>query len=505
MKIAFKADASREMGTGHVMRCLALASALKKLGAEISFVSREFDGNANDLIRECGFTVLPLPSLRPENWKADADQTIAALSKAQLRPDWLVADHYALARPWEERLRSVAKRILVIDDLANRPHDADMLVDQNFRAESSSDERYAGLLASQCRQLLGLKYALLREEFVVAAASAQARTCEVARIAVCFGGTDPTNETTRALEALESLGLPGVSIDVIAGKSNANVEALQQLRAKSPRTLLHVQTKRMAELLASADLAIGAGGVGLWERACVGVPSVTLAIADNQVPGAQAFAEAGHHLYLGKAADVTAEALAGAIEALLGDKQRLRHFSSSTLKLVDGRGAERVARLMCPLAITLRKAEPADRDRIFEWRNDPAVRRNIHDTSEISRQAHDQWFTAALSNPARELLIGEAEDGPVGVLRFDVTDTNALVSIYLVPSRIGAGLGAALLEAGTAWVRANRPEVATINAEVLPENKASAAAFTAAGYSKRETGFVKKLKPASSSGFSGRR
>ncbi|MBY0578115.1 MAG: UDP-2,4-diacetamido-2,4,6-trideoxy-beta-L-altropyranose hydrolase [Burkholderiales bacterium] len=478
MTVAFRADASSQIGTGHVMRCLALASALKEKAV---FLCREYPGHLFEQIESSGHLLIRLPTPEPpDRAHHDARDTLAALEKTG-GCDWLVADHYAIDACWEESMRSVSKKIMVIDDLSDRNHDCDLLLDQNLHAQN----RYNELTPSTCIKLLGPQYALLRPEFRQARANLRAREGKFERILVFFGGSDPGNATTRALEAIQGLEATDLAIDVVAGNANPHLEDIRQSCESMPGAIFHRQAKNMQELMMEADLAIGAGGIATWERCCLGLPSIVISIAPNQESIAQCAAEFGALRYLGKADEVPLADIIQALKQMMGDRNRLLGMSEKGKSLVDGLGAVRVAHIMNSISqngILLRHAFENDARKLFEWRNAPETRRHAFNPDRIAWEDHLAWLKNSLSNPDRHLLIGEQDHRPIGVLRYDLAGSIAEVSVYLVPGLYGRGLGSRLIEAGTIWAGLNLPNIATLRARILTENIASRKAFAKAGY-----------------------
>ena len=290
MRVVFRVDSSLDIGTGHVMRCLTLGERLKESGIAVTFICRDLPGNLSGYIESRGFAVqrLPAPStltaagLSTHNygawlgvhWQDDAAQTAELLAQSGA-VDWLVVDHYALDAGWERRLRPLVQKIMAIDDLANRTHDCDLVLDQNFYLDL--EDRYDRLVPTQCVKLLGPRYALLRPEFRQARKNLRERDGQVKRILVFFGGSDAGNETAKALEAIRLLNRPEIAVDVVVGGINPHRRQIEELCAGWPATTCHCQVNNMAELMAGADLAIGAGGTTTWERCCLGLPSVTSA------------------------------------------------------------------------------------------------------------------------------------------------------------------------------------------------------------------------------------
>ncbi len=509
MHIAIRTDASLQIGTGHVMRCLTLARRLRAGGGEVLFICREHAGHLCETIAAAGFEVrrLPppdavaaaLPADAPAHahwlgvdWAHDSSQSAAALP---WRPDWLVVDHYALDARWQGAMRPAVARILVLDDLADRAHDCDLLVDQNLSL--ADPQRYDALLPARAQRLLGPRFALLRDEFAAARQTLAARSGAVGRLLVFFGGADAGNETGKVLAALEQLQATGIKADVIAGGANPHYARLRAQCAGLPHITLHRQVDNMAEFIAGADLAIGAGGGAMWERACLGLPTIVIAVAGNQEGGSNAMGELGGALYLGPAPGVTAQLVVSALRLACAAPALLRHVAAQGMALVDGRGAERVVRQMARMAgpeMALRQAQPADCDDLWRWRNAEAVRRFSGDGQPIPLEAHRRWFAATLSDPARQLLVGEIAGRAAGILRYDREQDSATVSVYLTPEFIGRGVGTALIAAGSAWVTGHWPQVTQIRAAVQPENSASAAAFLAAGYVPQLNIYVQRLK-----------
>ncbi|MCK4633117.1 MAG: UDP-2,4-diacetamido-2,4,6-trideoxy-beta-L-altropyranose hydrolase, partial [candidate division Zixibacteria bacterium] len=240
MRVVIRCDASIEIGTGHVMRCLTLAEQLRADGASVAFVSREFDGHLCEIIGNKQFMCFRLPKPGQQfsdqfadeyarwlavPWREDAEQTAASLRSETGETGWLVVDHYGLGKDWEEFLRPQVGAIMVIDDLANRPHDCDMLLDQNLHPKSET--RYNGLVAGTCELLLGPNYAMLRPQFAQVREKMLKRDGSIQRILIFMGGADPFNHTSKAVEAV--LGLSDLSADVIVGRSNPNASAIIEM------------------------------------------------------------------------------------------------------------------------------------------------------------------------------------------------------------------------------------------------------------------------------------
>ncbi|MBM7484102.1 UDP-2,4-diacetamido-2,4,6-trideoxy-beta-L-altropyranose hydrolase [Bradyrhizobium sp. USDA 3686] len=356
-----RVDASVQMGMGHLTRCLTLANALAEGGIRSCFLLRGHAAGLASLVEGNRHAVRLLPDPRaaisaemtgagsgyahwlPTTWQRDAEQTCQAMDEIG-SADWLIVDHYALDARWENACRRDGLRILAIDDLADRSHDCDILLDQNLVLQM--DTRYRDRVSEACVQLFGPRYALLRPEFAEQRRLSTGRSGEIGRILVCYGGSDPTNETAKAVQAIASLASPRMAVDVVIGHSNPHAESIMRICSALPHAEVHRGANNLAELMRRADLSIGAGGVMSWERCCLGLPSVVVDIAANQVGALTALAEAGAALYLGSAASVTAETLADAIRSLRADSARARALAEAAFALADGEGRNRVAARM---------------------------------------------------------------------------------------------------------------------------------------------------------------
>ena len=322
--VAIRVDSSRVIGSGHLMRCLTLGERLRSEGAQVFFVCRDLPGNLYDLVHEKGFVFKVLPRHEDDStlngyaaWltvsqETDAQETRLVLDA--LAPiSRLVVDSYALDETWEKAMRPIVGEIFVIDDLANRQHDCDILLDQNFYR--GLEHRYDGLVPKSCRLLLGPRHILLRREFYVAKRSLRVRDGELHRILIFYGGSDETRETEKAIQALLLLKMPQVEADVVVGSGNMRQKQICRLCDKYDFLHFHIQVSNMAELMANADLCLGAGGTTTWERCFLGMPAIVTAVAENQFQVCEDCSEAGFIHYAGRWKDVSAESLAQAMQS----------------------------------------------------------------------------------------------------------------------------------------------------------------------------------------------
>lgn len=359
MKIAFRVDASLQIGTGHVMRCLTLADALKAQGADCHFISREHPGHLLEVIDQRGYKVhrLAAPVSHAKKaqepahaawlgstWQTDAADTAAIL--ADLQPDWLVVDNYALDQRWEEALAPHYRQLLVIDDLADRAHNCDLLLDQNLGRQPA---HYSQWVPAHCRVLTGPHYALLRPEFAALRAySLQRRQAQPAlrQLLITMGGVDQPNATGQVLQALKTCALPAdCRITVVMGLTAPWLQNVQELAAQMLwQTDVVVNVSDMAQRMADSDLAIGAAGSTSWERCCLGLPTLLVVLADNQQASAQALEVAQAARLIGVVSDIAKQLPLAVLELVDSDSQNRMSLAASAI--TEGQGVEKILKAM---------------------------------------------------------------------------------------------------------------------------------------------------------------
>ncbi len=365
MRVMFRSDASVEIGTGHVMRCLTLADALKAAGAECHFVCRAHVGHLLERIRQQGHQVHELPaeliSVQPgqvaeaslpahahwlgADWQCDARQTMEIAR--QIAPDWLVVDHYALDAHWESALRLVVGKILVIDDLGDRLHVCDLLLDQTHGCEQSV---YRPLVPAQCKFLLGTDYALLRPEFRDWRdfSLRRRRSPVLKRILVSLGGMDKENHTCRVLESLKQCDLPkDAHITVVMGSAAPWLDSVREKTGSMPwSTEVHVNVSNMAQLMAESDFCVGAAGSTTWERCALGIPAIVIILADNQRKIAQALKMSGAAILIDEYKRFDENGFFDALRKVMSDTSSLYKMSLIAREICDGAGTSKVAKIM---------------------------------------------------------------------------------------------------------------------------------------------------------------
>lgn len=537
MKFVIRADASLQIGSGHVMRCLTLADLLQQNGHNVTFICREHDGHLADFIRQKGFDVQLLAKSNSENFtKNHAHSAWLGVSETddfaecqsilqQLKPDWLIIDHYAIGQVWERLAKQTLPnvKILAIDDLADRVHDCEILLDQNFGRQAQDYQALVphALLNSHCQLLLGSRYTLLRDEFRTWRDIRLKRRKSITNpknILVNLGGVDNDNITLKILQSLNSFiqnSAKQFNVTVVMGKTAPHIASVQDF-AKQANFLCHVivNANNMAELMANADLAIGAAGSTTWERCCLGLPMVLIVLADNQKVIAEALAEKNVVKVVDDIAKLDAQ-----LPVLLSElSEQYQRFSRKSAELVDGHGAKRVANW---LAFTQRfdnvamwPATTADTQRVWQWRNHTDVRQWMFGQDEIALAEHETWFGRQLNNPNVHLRIFTVNGEPMGFVNVtQITvdkyqtlnlpksihnEKTANWGFYLSPDcPKGQGLGYALGVLAIAHVF-NTTDIGKITAQVLAYNTASLAlhrklGFTEVGVLKQHFGVGEKV------------
>ncbi|MGG7646088.1 UDP-2,4-diacetamido-2,4,6-trideoxy-beta-L-altropyranose hydrolase [Rhodovulum sp. YNF3179] len=512
--IAFRADASIEIGTGHMMRCLTLADTLAEAGADCHVLCRDLPGDLTSLVQERGHRchLLPAPEAHADDG-ATPHSAWLGVTRAQdardcqpilddLRPDWLVVDHYALDAAWERAVHPAVGQVLAIDDLADRPHECHLLLDQNL---GRATEDYDGLVPAECARLIGPRYALLRPEFRARREESLARRKDgrLEHILVSLGGVDQDNATGQVLDALAGAPLPAECwITVVLGPSAPWKEGIRELAARMPvPTELRVGVRDMAALMAEADLAIGAAGSSAWERCCLGLPTLLVVLAENQVPAADALVRAG------AASQLTSDQAAlplGLREVLEAPDlpTKLMQMSKASAGLVDGSGIPKIVnRIFSEPPYCVRPARFEDAEAIYDWRYRGNAARYYRNTDIPTLTQHLEWMRSALENSERTLLMVESGTGPVAHVRIDKNSDDPdclIVSICISRSLRGQGQAAAILRA--ALTQNVVPAGTRFLAEVHKEHATSLRLFGSLSFTEeaRDGEFVRLSMPAES-------
>ncbi len=372
--LILRADASIAMGTGHVMRCLALAQAWQdqarqEQGWAMHFCHGRDDGrpakNASAPKSLKSLTVAAIPgSLQ------DAAQVVK-LARAR-NSNWIVVDGYQFEVEYQRRLKAAGLKVLVVDDTGHAgAYVADLVLDQNAHATKDFYQQRE----SYSQLLLGPRYALLRREFRPWREWKREIAPVARKVLLTVGGSDPDNVSIRIIRGLGLLAENNLETTIVAGGANPHIDSLEEeIGRMGGRFRLVRDTFDMPRLMADADVAISAAGITCWELCLLGLPAVLIDVAENQTPVAHELERRGVAIYAGRSQQVTPEDIAARLRLLLAVPERRAAMSERGRRLVDGGGAERVVSAMQPLILHLRPAERKDCRLLWEWANDPVTR-----------------------------------------------------------------------------------------------------------------------------------
>jgi len=492
--IAIRVDASTRMGIGHVMRCLTLAKKLQLQNAQVVFLCKRHQGNLISFISQHGFTVLPLsaPSENIEQQKddkkwlgctyqQDAQEVTQVLTHSPWL-DWLIVDHYSLDGRWQKLVKPLTNKIMVIDDLANREHYCDLLLDQTLNRKKQD---YQNLVPKHCQLLLGANFMLLRDEFSQHRPLAKTKRKNiktVKNLLISIGGTDPDNITEQIINSLITLKnrQPDIAIQVVASPMSVHLKQLKTIVHKYKWIEIIVSPKSMAKLILDADIAIGASGATAWERCCLGLPTLTFVSAKNQETIAKNIAQAGASINLGYYQQMSPESLIKALQKLQNKKEYLT-MAKQNFKCCDGLGANRVVKAICKLlddAVFLFPVTISDASLIFKWQSNPEVRKFLRNNKPVQWEEHINWLTNTLANPDIHLFFIKYNESEVGTLRLDkINKKQWEISIMIDPLQQGKKFALKAIQAIPTKFKNKE-----IIAEVHIENIASHKLFKAAGF-----------------------
>jgi UDP-2,4-diacetamido-2,4,6-trideoxy-beta-L-altropyranose hydrolase len=478
--LILRADASTEIGTGHVMRCLALADAWQAAGGKVLFLSH-CPPRIADRVRRQGFELVALE--RPETAADDLARRLQNLSLVE-KPAWVALDGYGFPAACQEVVARLGMRLLVVDDLAHLAHyHADVLLNPNLSApaiEYSYDEGAA--------LLLGPGYVLLRPEFRPWIGRTRQLRPVARNLLIVLGGSDPANVSGVALQAIASLADADLHTRVVVGPANPHLESLRRHAERLPGHVeLVVDPADMPDLMAWADVAVSAAGTTCWELALMQLPTLAVVVADNQFHTAAALTEAGVIEHLGRAQDLTPPGLADAIRRLRADFDRRLRLACRGRELIDGRGAERVVAVMRGLdqplpgdQVELRFARPDDLMPLLRLSNEPSVRRSSLNSEPITLEEHRQWFAQRLLNPDVRMWVLDYQGLVLGQIRYARQQDVAEISLAVAPAFRRRGMALRLL--ATRYDACEELRVERLRAVVRVENQASAETFRRAGF-----------------------
>ncbi len=471
------------------MRCLTLAEALRKNGVNCIFICRDHTKNINQLIKDQKFQVhlLSKPQkVSSKNWlgidqQSDAQEAISILKSLEIIPDWLIVDHYGIDSKWELILRPYVKKIMVIDDLANRPHDCDVLLDQNY---THKWDRYTDLVSDHCRLLLSPEYAILRPEFLKARKKLEQEgklPFDPRKVFIFFGGVDPNNFTGSALSVLHKIG--DFAPEVVIGASNPHRASIETQMQQFPEGNLHIQTDKMAEVMLKCSWYFGSGGSITWERMCLGLTGVVVPVAENQLECSVTLAKDGFC--------ILSQDLMNILQIL--SKQEtftlLQEYQKLSFLLVDGLGTEKVCfKLLNKFdhkRLSIRETNESDILKFFLWANDRVVRRNAWNEEAISIEQHMNWFSKKINDNQTKIYILNYGDIPIGQARYEAKLNFWLLNYSISGAFRGNSIGSYLIKLSEEKLKEQVNEkfsISLLRAEVKPDNLASKSCLERSGY-----------------------
>lgn len=439
--LIIRADASIEIGTGHIMRCIALAQGWQDRGGNALFVSHCESDALRERIRQEGFRFIFLDRTCPDS--SDLENTLNIIEREKTGPaNWVVLDGYHFTPDYQQAIREGGLRLLVIDDMNHLPvYHADILLNQNLHA---LDLKYR--CDSDTTLLLGSRYVLLRREFLKYRNFKRNIPDKAQKILVTLGGSDPENVTLRIIDALKNLGDSEIDVKVVIGPANPHTEILSKAltAAHFPNKLL-VNPDDMPELMAWADMAISAGGSTCWESIFMGLPSLLIILADNQLGVIEQLSKVDLAINLGHYPELTLGRLSRLIkETIYGYETRSR-LSQKSILLVDGLGLNRILNIISPAEISLRPVEQEDCHRVWRWANDPSVRSISFSKAFIPWDDHLRWFIGRIKTPF--FYIGQSPEGiPLGQVRIDQKNDEWIISVMIEKAYRKKGYGIKLIK-----------------------------------------------------------
>lgn len=476
--LILRADASASMGTGHVMRCLALAQAWQdRVGEHCNcfFLMLQPAAVLERRLRAEGFDVVALAA--PSGSIEDAAQVAEFAAKKKAR--WVVVDGYQFDAEYHRTLKDAGQKVLLVDDQGHTgTYFADLVLDQNLGA----DETHYARREPYTKLLLGPHYAMLRREFHPWRKFKREIASGGRNVLITMGGSDPKGLTERAIQAFNSLPLEKWQATVVVGASNPHLPRLSELsEGFEGRVRLEVDPGNMAELMAAADLAVSSAGSTCWEMCMVGLPAIVIDAADNQLPLASELARHQISLHI-PFAQASPGHIAASLESLIERADLRKQMSECGQALVDGYGADRVVAAMFARSMIMRPAEARDCRLLWEWANDRTVRQVSFSSAAISWEEHGRWFSEKLHDPTCLFLIFEDDGSPAGAARIQCTTAiDAEISITVAPQYRGHGLASHLIEQAVDGAFA-KFATQRIHALVKPDNLASSKSFESSGF-----------------------
>lgn len=461
MSIVFRVDSTKEIGSGHLYRCLILANSLTESGFNCIFIINKRNDKISELIKfnRHQLKYLSIKDKLPisekinshkqwlkHSWKEDAEATINILEKNFV--SLVVVDHYSLDYRWERKIKKHTRKIMVIDDLDNRKHECDILLDHNYRSENNAYKK--NIINNLCLKLLGLKYLIINKEYVNYKKKVTREN--IKKILIFFGGSDSEKLTELIVGKLIKLDKNKYNVSIVIGINNDRKKSIEKLIKNLNNFKCYESQMNLASMLEKNDLVIGALGMNLWERLCIGTPSVVISKGiDQKIFGKKLASKKCIHL-IGHYNEVSEKKIELRLKKFL--QMKITQSMTSRLQnMVDGCGTERVANELKKIIVNdfkfnlkVRNSNFRDNDLLFNWANHPSVRANSFTSEPIDKKKHKEWFEKRLNNKKQHAIyIGELDSIPVGQVRFDLIEGNWFIDFSVSHKFRRLGVGYELL------------------------------------------------------------
>ena len=482
LTLLIRADAYRAIGTGHVMRCIALGQAWKVYGGNVLFTSYCESDVLQSRLNAEGFSYIPIQ--KPYPHPSDLDSITALLDNlcaTEQRDRIIVAlDGYHFDGHYQKTIKNKGFRLLCIDDYGHAEHYfADVILNQNLSADISLYPNYS----PHTKFLLGPQYVLLRKEFWKWKTWKRDIPDVAKKVLVTMGGADPDNVTLKVLKALKEVAVPDMEIVVVLGPSNPHKDDIEHFLSLFPfKSHLLLSVDNMPELMAWTDVAVAAGGSTSWELAFMGLPSLLIILAENQRAVSHKLEESGTSINLGWHDEAKVVPISKVAENIMKNQKVREAMSTKGRSLVDGNGGSEVVKYLRNSHVTFRQVREEDCRLLWEWANDPETRSVSFSTDPISWEHHVRWFAEKLKDPEHVFFILlNLDDEPIGQVRYAVNGKEAAISMSISPKFRGLGYGSQGIRMTIAELFTH-VDVDVIRAHIKPENLKSVKAFTGAGF-----------------------
>jgi len=479
--LIIRADSTHQIGTGHIMRCIALGQAWKDQGGRVTFLSYCESIVLQQIIRDEGFELVAVEKPHPE--ASDLVQLERYLQQCDKVSGkiWIVLDGYHFTLDYQMGIRNTGCRLLVIDDYNHLPeYHADIMLNQNIGAE----QLYYNC-NSDCVKLLGCNYAMLRRDFLQYKNIERKVHQKAKNILVTMGGADADNTTLKVINALKILNDPELNIRVIIGPSNPNRHSLETSikGLESKISFVSPSPDQMPELMTWAETAITAGGSTCWELCFMQVPMLVVIAEENQKRVGLGLDKNGMAKCLGWHNELTPDNFAIEINKIINASEvRYQRLEKAKVS-IDGKGLRRILRQLFVGKLSLRSVTINDCEQLWNWVNDALVRENSFSSELITWDEHKNWFEKVINDSFSSLYIAESErTEAVGQIRFDVVDNVADIDYFISSFYRGIGVGKYLVQEGILKLKKDYNGALIFQGRVKPQNLVSNRIFEKLGF-----------------------